>query len=241
MDRGRPGSKTHVLPDANGLPLVVGVSAANVHDSEGLKPMVAGHQTGHDPHRGRYFKPERLHTDKAYDVPHLRKWLRGKRIGVRIARRGVESGERSGRRRRVIERTMPLQRRQPQGRCSDAGHGAGRLRCSSQVPPVTVPVTNKPTISDFLNSSTLLPSSAMTTDSAVMTTVITNPMARFFLTRDFSNCSSFSMGAAPHRPRCGAAPGCHPFGSVSTVLRRVRYGRCRPPPSDGASCFSCFS
>ena len=33
MDRGKPGSKMHVLSDANGLPLVVGVSAANVHDS----------------------------------------------------------------------------------------------------------------------------------------------------------------------------------------------------------------
>ncbi|WP_338775919.1 IS5 family transposase [Streptomyces sp. DG1A-41] len=106
VDRGRPGSKMHVLSDANGLPLVVGVSAANVHDSEGLKPMVAGHQTRHDPHNGRYFKPQRLHADKAYDIPHLRKWLRGKRIGVRIARKGIESSERLGRRRWVIERTI---------------------------------------------------------------------------------------------------------------------------------------
>ncbi|GGS98303.1 hypothetical protein GCM10010270_82840 [Streptomyces violaceus] len=33
-------------------------------------------------------------------------WLRGKRIGVRIARKGIESSERLGRRRWVIERTM---------------------------------------------------------------------------------------------------------------------------------------
>ena len=59
----------HVLSDANGLPLVVGVSAANTHDSEGLKPMVEGHQTRHDPHNGRHFKPQRLHADKAYDIP----------------------------------------------------------------------------------------------------------------------------------------------------------------------------
>lgn len=94
MDRGKPGSKMHVLSDANGLPLAVGASAANVHDSEGLKPMVQGHQTRHDPHRGRHFKPQRLHADKAYGIPHLRKWLRGKRIGVRIARKGIESSER---------------------------------------------------------------------------------------------------------------------------------------------------
>lgn len=67
MDRGKPGSKMHILSDANGLPLLVGVSAGNTHDSEGLKPMVAGHQTRHAPPRGRYFKPERLHADKAYD------------------------------------------------------------------------------------------------------------------------------------------------------------------------------
>ncbi|WP_190144653.1 IS5 family transposase [Streptomyces glebosus] len=106
VDRGKPGSKMHILSDANGLPLVVGVSAGNTHDSEGLKPMVEGHQTRHDPHRGRYFKPERLHADKAYDRPDLHKWLRGKRIGVRIARKGIESSERLGRRRWVIERTM---------------------------------------------------------------------------------------------------------------------------------------
>ncbi|MER5842769.1 IS5 family transposase, partial [Streptomyces prasinus] len=106
VDRRKPGSKMHVLSDANGLPLLVGLSAANVHDSLALKPTVAGHQTRHDPHRGRYFKPQRLHADKAYDVPHLRKWLWGKHIGVRIARKGVESSERLGRRRWVIERTM---------------------------------------------------------------------------------------------------------------------------------------
>ncbi|MFJ7297235.1 IS5 family transposase [Streptomyces collinus] len=104
VDRGKPGSKMHILSDANGLPLLVGVSAANTHDSEALKPMVEGHQSKHDPHRGRRFK--RLHADKAYDIHHLRKWLRGKRIGVRIARKGIESSERLARRRRVVERTI---------------------------------------------------------------------------------------------------------------------------------------
>ncbi len=53
VDRGKPGSKTHTLSDVNGagLPLLVGISAGNTHDSEGLKPMVAGHQTRHDPDR----------------------------------------------------------------------------------------------------------------------------------------------------------------------------------------------
>jgi transposase len=92
-------------------------SAANTHDSEGLKPMVEGHQTSdrnqpttnvrrHDPHNGRYFKPQRLHADKAYARIDLRRWLRWKRNGVRIAREGIASSQRLGRRRWVIERTM---------------------------------------------------------------------------------------------------------------------------------------
>ncbi|MFE6595329.1 IS5 family transposase [Streptomyces sp. NPDC057781] len=112
------------------LPLLVGVSAGNTHDSEGLKPMVVGHQTRHDPHRGRRFKPQRLHADKAYDRAELRKWLRGKRIGVRIARKGIESSERLGRRRWVIERMMCATRRSvcipgSAGRNSEGGFWAG--------------------------------------------------------------------------------------------------------------------
>ncbi|GAA1310743.1 hypothetical protein GCM10009647_033880 [Streptomyces sanglieri] len=40
------------------------------------------------------------------DTPDETQWLWGKHIGVRIARKGGESSERSGRRRWVIERTM---------------------------------------------------------------------------------------------------------------------------------------
>lgn len=40
VDRGKPGSKMHVLSDADGLPLRVGLSAANTHDSQAMKPKV---------------------------------------------------------------------------------------------------------------------------------------------------------------------------------------------------------
>ncbi|MFE7268798.1 IS5 family transposase [Streptomyces sp. NPDC057592] len=105
VDRGRPGSKMHVLSDANGLPLRVGLSAANTHDSQALKPMLSHFHMGHESHATES-KPRRLHADKAYDVPHLRRWLWGKHIGVRIARKGIDSSERLGRRRWVIDRTM---------------------------------------------------------------------------------------------------------------------------------------
>ncbi|GGV55724.1 hypothetical protein GCM10010245_88380 [Streptomyces spectabilis] len=75
--------------------------------------MIAGLHTQHDPHRGRCFKPQRLHADKAYDVLHLRRWLWGRHIGVRIARKGIQSSDRLGRRRWVIERTLSADRLPP--------------------------------------------------------------------------------------------------------------------------------
>jgi transposase len=39
-DRGKPGSKYHLLVDRRGIPLAAGLSAANIHDSMLLEPMV---------------------------------------------------------------------------------------------------------------------------------------------------------------------------------------------------------
>lgn len=68
--------------------------------------MVAGFQTRHDPERGRFRQAGKLHADKAYDCPDLRRWLRCAGILPRIARIGIESGDRFGRHRWVIERTI---------------------------------------------------------------------------------------------------------------------------------------
>jgi transposase len=51
-------------------------------------------------------RPGKLHADKGYDYDHLRRWLRGRGIRHRIARKGVESSTRLGRHRWTIERTM---------------------------------------------------------------------------------------------------------------------------------------
>lgn len=57
--------------------------------------------------RGRPRKrPAKLHADKGYDYPKCRRALHRRRIKVRIARRGVESSERLGRHRWVVERTL---------------------------------------------------------------------------------------------------------------------------------------
>ena len=51
-------------------------------------------------------RPAKLHTDKGYDYRRCRRACRRRGITPRIARRGIESGERLGRHRWVIERTL---------------------------------------------------------------------------------------------------------------------------------------
>ena len=102
MDRGRPGSKIHALCDRAGLPLAVGVSAANTNDHHALKPLVRAIPAV----RSRRARPTKLHADKAYDVAELRRWLRQRGITPRIARKGIESSEKLGKHRWVIERSI---------------------------------------------------------------------------------------------------------------------------------------
>ena len=108
VDRGRPGSKRHLLVDRNGVPLAVWLTAANVHDSKVFEALIEAVEPMKRPGgRGRpRCRPEKLHADKAYDIPRCRRYLRRRGIGCRIARKGIESGERLGRHRWVVERTL---------------------------------------------------------------------------------------------------------------------------------------
>ena len=106
---GKAGSKYHLLIDATGLPLAVGLSAANTHDSQLLEQLVDGVPAIIGP-RGRPGRPRRrpakLHADKGYDYPSCRRLLRRRGITARIARRGVESSTRLGRHRWKVERSL---------------------------------------------------------------------------------------------------------------------------------------
>jgi len=108
-DRGKPGSKYHLVVDRKGIPLAVRLSAANAHDATLLLPLVDAIPPIIGP-RGRPGRPRKrpakLHADKAYDYPVLRRALRARSITSRIARRGVDSSERLGRHRWVVERTL---------------------------------------------------------------------------------------------------------------------------------------
>jgi len=82
------------------------MSGANVHDSRMCLEVV----DAIEPVRGRRGRPRKrptkLYADKAYDSRALREELRRRGITPRIARRGVESSERLGCYRWVVERTI---------------------------------------------------------------------------------------------------------------------------------------
>lgn len=106
-DRGKPGSKRHLLVDRNGLPLTVYLTAANVPDGVVFADVLEGVEPIKRPGRGRpRCRPAKLHADKAYDSRRCRPYLRQRGIACRIARKGVESSEKLGRHRWVVERTL---------------------------------------------------------------------------------------------------------------------------------------
>jgi transposase len=105
-DRGKASTKHHVVVEGHGYPIAECLSAGNVNDCQVLEtvvdavPPVRGKQ-GHPRKR-----PKKLHADKAYDHAKCRRALRQRGITPRIARRGIESSERLGRYRWVVERTI---------------------------------------------------------------------------------------------------------------------------------------
>lgn len=106
-DRGRPGTKHHLIVDANGIPLAARTSPANVHDSclfETMLDAIGPIRTGR---RGRpRRRPGKVHADKGYDYARCRAACAKRGIEHRIARIGIESKERLGRYRWVVERTF---------------------------------------------------------------------------------------------------------------------------------------
>src|SRR4051812_1980314 len=68
-----------------------------------LDSMPAIRRGGHGHPRRR---PIKLHADKGYDVPRVRRYLRRRGIAARIGRIGRDSSARLGRHRWVVERTI---------------------------------------------------------------------------------------------------------------------------------------
>jgi IS5 family transposase len=93
------------MVDREGTPLKLLLTAANVNETT----MLAATVDAVHPIKGRRGRPrkrpDKLHADKGYDSKKNRAALRQRGITPRIARRGVESKQRLGRHRWVVERT----------------------------------------------------------------------------------------------------------------------------------------
>jgi transposase len=105
-DRGKPGSKHHVLTDARGVPLAARLSAANVNEVTRLLPLIdavppVGGKPGHPRKR-----PERLYADRAYDSEPQRQELRRRGIEPFIPKQRAPHGSGLGVVRWVVERTI---------------------------------------------------------------------------------------------------------------------------------------
>lgn len=104
-DRGKQGTKRHIVVDGNGTPLALVLTGANVNDTTMLEPVIDAIKPIQG-RRGRPRKrPDKVHADKGYESRKNKAALRRRGITPRIARKGVESKERLGCHRWVVERT----------------------------------------------------------------------------------------------------------------------------------------
>ena len=94
------------MVDRKGTPLAICLSAANGHDSQVVDDLLDAIR----PIKGLQGRPRQrpatVHADKGYDYPRCRDACRRRGSTPRIARRGLESREKLGRHRWVVERTL---------------------------------------------------------------------------------------------------------------------------------------
>jgi transposase len=106
VDRGRAGSKHHLLVDATGLPLAYSLTGGNRNDVTQLIPLL----DAVPPVRGVVGRPrrrpQRLSADRGYDHDKYRRLLWQRGVKPEIARRQTEHGSGLGRYRWVVERSF---------------------------------------------------------------------------------------------------------------------------------------
>ena len=105
-DRGKAGTKRHIVVDRAGTPLACILSGANRNDHLVLEAALDAIPPIRRPRGRPRRRPDKLHADKAYDYPASRRACRRRHIMARIARRGIDSSQRLGRHRWVVERTL---------------------------------------------------------------------------------------------------------------------------------------
>ena len=107
-DRRKKGSKHHIISDAQGTPLAVLLTAANVNDVSELMPLVHAIPAIRGKRGRPRSRPERVQGDRGYDSNPYRQQLKQMGIEPVLARRRTPHGSGLGKTRWVIERTIAL-------------------------------------------------------------------------------------------------------------------------------------
>ncbi|MEE4494502.1 IS5 family transposase [Streptomyces sp. BE230] len=106
VDRGRTGSKHHLITDATGIPLAVTLTGGNRNDVTQLTPL----PQAVPPVRGKRGRPRRrpevVLGDRGYNHDKYRRLVRDLGVKPLIARRGTEHGSGLGTQRWVVERAF---------------------------------------------------------------------------------------------------------------------------------------
>lgn len=106
VDRGRTGSKHHLISDATGIPLAVTLTGGNRNDVTQLIPLLQAVP----PVRGKRGRPRQrpdvVLGDRGYDHDKYRRLVRALGVKPLIARRGTEHGSGLGTQRWVVERAF---------------------------------------------------------------------------------------------------------------------------------------
>ena len=103
-DRGKNGSKRHLIVDGQGTPLAIEHTGANVHDSEMAIALVDGIPPIKQPRGRPRRRPDEVLADRAYDAEEkIRQPLRQRKTKPLIAKRNTENGSGLGKFRYVVE------------------------------------------------------------------------------------------------------------------------------------------
>lgn len=108
VDRGKLGTKRHVLTDQRGAPIGLEVTGANRHDSRAVRATLESIPVKRP--AARAAGEQHLTADKGYDYPLVRDTLRRRGLVAHIPKRDGQPAQQRGRRRYkakrwVVERT----------------------------------------------------------------------------------------------------------------------------------------
>ncbi|MET8539645.1 IS5 family transposase [Kitasatospora sp. NPDC004799] len=106
VDRGRPGSKHHLIAHRHGIPVAVTLTGGNRHDVTQLMPLPDAIPSVRGLRGRPRHRPRRLYADRGYDFDEYRRLLWKRGIKPMIARRGVTHGSGLGKVRWVVERAF---------------------------------------------------------------------------------------------------------------------------------------